>query len=318
MRTPQPKISTAMNAAGLADHLDAGSYRAWRMVERHLGHKQAAASTADKYAVAVWQLYDHAGATPLCQITREQVSDYLLSLSQNRRRGTVDTYFRALRSVYNILAREELVGSSPVAGLPAPQMDEPVRPVVEPDDFRLLLKSCAGRDFESRRDTAILKILGSPGSPRGGELAAMTVDDFDSRHDVLLVRNGKWARGRLVPLSTDAAMAVERYLTVRAQHKAAGRPELFLGYRGAMTGSGISQMVARRTRRAGLPAARTHALRHTAAVACKRAKMDAGVAMALFGWKDEAMWRHYGAAASAAVAVEQGHDYANQLAAAWS
>ena len=59
-----------------------------------------------------------------------------------------------------------------------PQLPEQPIDVVRPEHLALLLKTCQGRDFTSRRDTAIILLLVDTGMPRA-ECVSMTLDDVD-------------------------------------------------------------------------------------------------------------------------------------------
>jgi site-specific recombinase XerC len=110
--------------------------------------------------------------------------------------------------------------------------DQPV-PVVPEDGLRLLLAACAGKDFEARRDTAIMMFLLDTGARRG-ELADLQLGDLDLDLDVAIVL-GKGRRERALPYGRKTAVALDRYLRVRARHKDAYLPWLWLGKRGRLT-----------------------------------------------------------------------------------
>ena len=62
--------------------------------------------------------------------------------------------------------------------------DRPV-PVLSEPQLRSLFAVCAGKDFETRRDTAVLMVLLDAG-PRRSELLGMRLDDLDFEYDVVL------------------------------------------------------------------------------------------------------------------------------------
>ena len=73
-------------------------------------------------------------------------------------------------------------------------------------------------------------------------LAACAGKDFEAR------------RERALPYGRKTAVALDRYLRVRARHKDAYLPWLWLGKRGRLTAWGVQQLVHRRGEQAGLPA----------------------------------------------------------------
>jgi site-specific recombinase XerC len=77
-----------------------------------------------------------------------------------------------------------------------PQLPEQPVEVVGPEHLARLLKACEGRDFTSRRDTAIIPLLVDTGMP-WAECAGMTLDDVDLDQRIVWVlgkgrRSGGW------------------------------------------------------------------------------------------------------------------------------
>ena len=54
---------------------------------------------------------------------------------------------------------------------------------------------------------------------RRGELLRLTVGDYDPRHATLLIRESKFHKSRFLPLNTDIADEIDRYLHARALRK---------------------------------------------------------------------------------------------------
>src|SRR5262249_32026431 len=133
-------------------------------------------------------------------------------------------------------------------------------PVIDIDDIRRLLRTCAGKSFEDRRDTAVIRVLYDTGC-RLGELVGLRVEDWDRRQDFLTLR-GKTGM-RVVPVSPSTGEAIARYVRARAQHRLARSDALWLGVKGPLSDSGITQVLVRRCRQAGLPRLNPHRFRHT-------------------------------------------------------
>jgi integrase/recombinase XerC len=86
--------------------------------------------------------------------------------------------------------------ASPVDGMRPPQLPEQPVDVVRAEQLARLLRSCEGRDFASRRDTASILLL----------------VDTGMRRWVL----GKGRRPRTLPIGRKTAQALDRYLRARA------------------------------------------------------------------------------------------------------
>jgi site-specific recombinase XerC len=96
-----------------------------------------------------------------------------------------------------------------------PTVPEQPVPVLPTDALQRLLKACAGKDFEARRDTAIVMVL-IDAEPRLAEVAGARLQDVDFEYGVLRVI-GKGGRERSLPFGDNTARALDRYLRKRAQ-----------------------------------------------------------------------------------------------------
>jgi integrase/recombinase XerD len=109
---------------------------------------------------------------------------------------------------------------------------------------------------------------------RRGELARLTLGDYDKAERVLFVRRSKFEKSRLVPLSADAADELDRYLVIRKELGAPNDRETLLlvhnhgaRFRG-YTGVALGHLLAKVIRRTGIRSAqgrypRVHDLRFT-------------------------------------------------------
>jgi len=191
----------------------------------------------------------------------------------------------------------EMEAPNPFDRSDSPGTGEPPPPaVLHIDDVRALLAACAGRDFSDRRDNALIRLLFDSGA-RVGEIVSMTQDSWDRRSD-LLTLTGKTGT-RIVPTSPSTGEALSRYLRSRAQHPKAGLEAFWLAPRGALGPSGVAQILARRSRQAGLPRINPHRFRHSWAHEFRADGGSEGDLMYLAGWKSTAMAHRYGRSAAA-------------------
>ncbi len=131
-------------------------------------------------------------------------------------------------------------------------------------DARALLAACDRRRRTGRRDYAVLMLLLRLGL-RAGEAAALTLEDIDWRTGEITV-HGKGRRDERLPLPADVGEAIAGYLT--RGRPVTGRREVFLravAPAGPLSRGGISFIVRRACRRAGVAEVGAHRLRHTAA-----------------------------------------------------
>jgi len=275
-----------------------------RSFERHLRAENRSEHTIASYLESLRQAeaFLASRGRSLLDARREDLEAFLGDLLRRRAAETVATRYRRLRVLYRWLEEEEEILANPMAKMKPPIIPEQPVPVVPEDGLRRLLATCAGKSFEDRRDSALILLLVDVG-PRRAELMGLTVDDVDFDLDVLLVL-GKGRRERALPFGRKSAVVLDRYLRVRARHKDAGLPWLWLGRKGRLTEWGLVMMLRRRGQQAGLPGLYPHQLRHTFAHEWLALGGNETDLMRLAGWKSRSMLQRYGASAADARARE--------------
>jgi integrase len=104
---------------------------------------------------------------------------------------------------------------------------------------------------------------------RRRELTRLTIGDYDPREHTLMIRESKFYKSRLIPVSADAAREIDRLITLRRQQRcptSAESPLLWHRHRG-YSGGGIGMAIRALFRHAGIRTAtgevpRTHDFRH--------------------------------------------------------
>jgi site-specific recombinase XerD len=209
---------------------------------------------------------------------------------------------RCLQAFFKWLADEEEL-PNPFTQLkppPPPKMGEQLKPVLAIDDLRRLVKDAeSSRDFSGRRDAALLRLFACTGC-RLSEITHLKVGDVSVRERTAVV-TGKGGKTRIVKFDHKCALALDRYLRKRAEHRAADLTALWIGVRRSepMTPSGVRQVIERRGEKLGMDI-HPHLFRHTFSHNWLDAGGAEGDLMELNGWESPQMLRHYGASARSA------------------
>jgi site-specific recombinase XerD len=268
---------------------------------RHLRAANRSPATIHTYLAALdglnrW-LKAQGMPTVLPAIRREHLEAYIVDLQEaGRKPATVSLAYRSLQPFFKWAVAEDELRLSPMERMTPPIVPEEPPAVLREEELTALLKACEGSDFESRRDTAIIRLLLDTGMRRG-ELTGLRMEDIDFDHDVAMVV-GKGRRPRACPFGSRTAKAIDRYLRVRGRHSAADSQAMWLGLKGPMTDNGILQMIRRRGKLAGLERLHPHQFRHTYAHMWLADGGTEGDLMRLAGWRSRQMLSRYGASAA--------------------
>jgi site-specific recombinase XerD len=277
---------------------------------RHLRGRNRAPRTIDSYLEVGRAFREYLlrieHSTLIGDIDRRVVEDYLLDLAERTHQrsaqksispATVARHYRSLQQLFRWLELEEEIEQSPFVKMSPPAVPEQAVPLLTDDEIGRLLQVCKGNDFESRRDTAIIRLLLDSGL-RVAELIGIKLQHLDFEQDVALVM-GKGRRQRAAPFGNRTGEALRRYLRTRAKHPVAATTDaLWLGRLGAMTDSGVRQMMERRGNQAQIEGLHPHRFRHQFAhewLAAGGAEQDL---MRLAGWRSRQMLGRYAASAA--------------------
>ena len=250
-------------------------YRMWLARERGL-----AAATVLRYESTARRFLQQqamaGGVLKPAGLTGADVNAFLLRECGRVSAGSAKGRVAELRAVLRFLYLQGLtplrlgtavppVGGWRLAGLP---------PVMTAADVQLLLDSCDRSTDVGVRDFAIMTLVARLGL-RSIEVARLELRDVDWRAGELVVR-GRARRQDRLPLPAEVGEALVVYL---ARGRApAGARRLFLtcrAPRGPIRADLVGDVVERACRRAGLPRAGPHRLRH--ALAAELLRQGAGL-----------------------------------------
>jgi site-specific recombinase XerD len=219
----------------------------------------------------------------------------------------------AVRRFTAWLTDEGEIPADPFLGVKAPKLDSKVIEPLTDDELRRLLKACIppkgatpAEALRHRRDEAILRLMLETGT-RAGEVVALELADVDLAGGLATVRRGKGGKGRVVPFGPQTALAIDRYLRLRAGHRLArSSPALWLGDRGKdFSYDALHKTLRGRAYAAGIAGFHPHRMRHTAAHRWLSAGGSESGLMAVAGWTRPDMLMRYTRAQASSRAAEE-------------
>lgn len=273
-----------------------------RSFRRHVAAGNLRPRTIELYVAAATRLCEYLARqgmpTDIAHVKREHVEAYMVERLELVSASYSAMDYRSLQQFFRWAVEAGEIRESPMARMSAPKVPEQPVPVLTAPKLRALLALYeGGRDFESRRNVAVLCVLIDTGVRRGEIMGLTTGDDIDLDMGTLRVV-GKGGRARYVPVGPRSVKALDRYLAARKKHAHAERPELWLGRRGPLTPNGLEQLLRRMGREAGIGMIHPHQFRHTMAHEWRKAGGDPTDLMRIMGWKSASMLARYGASAA--------------------
>lgn len=232
----------------------------------------------------------------LDELNRAAIRAWLAGLAERQELSTVRTRFKGLHRFCGWLVAEGEIDEHPMRGMEAPSPPPRPVPVIDDESLAKLIKVCAGKNFEDRRDEALIRVLLECGV-RVSELTGLTVSGVDLDRELATVQ-GKGSKVRPVYFGARTARALDRYLRMRGTHRWAHLDALWLTQRGAMSTDGVRERLNVRCAQAGLEHIHPHQFRHTFAHDYLLAGGQERDLKRLAGWSSDQMLERYGASAA--------------------
>lgn len=150
----------------------------------------------------------------------------------------------AVREYFKFLYRNEFISRNPAEMLEAPQIKNREQSALNGEQVRAMVNAAT-----NERNKAIIMMLAQTGL-RIHELANITLEQYESRSNNVLVIRGKGDKDRLVGLADETIKLIDRYII---NERKDGCEYLFVGNRGnKMDGKNTSAMLKVCARKAGI------------------------------------------------------------------
>jgi site-specific recombinase XerD len=246
---------------------------------QHIKRKNYSPHTVKNY-INMLQHYIRWLIVPVEAATPGNIASYIDFLMDKRLHPkTINCHLVCIRIFYDFLHYEERNNIvNPVRKGIALRMPSPLPRYVKDEELDSLFAI-----IHKHRDRAMFTLMLRCGL-RVEEVANLALGAVDLRRRRIVVHNGKGRKDRVVYISDDAYLALDKYLRLRPKSKA---KEIFLVEKGTCKGQGISvRGIQKRmeyyTKKAGLKIS-CHHLRHTMATQMLNADADLSTIQDLLG-----------------------------------
>jgi len=218
-----------------------------------LARRQASPHTLESYGGDLRQFLEYftppeSEPPPLAQIGVLEIREWLADLYGRAPRAPLSAVsirrkLAAVRSLFRFLSREALIPMNPARLVRTPKAPKTLPDVMTAEQVNGLIDAVAADKFERphpARDRAIFEFLYGCGL-RVSELVGLSLEDVDRAERWIRVR-GKGKKERQVPFTSQAAAALDRYLSERGA--APEQRAIFLNHRGGrLTARGVGGIV---------------------------------------------------------------------------
>ena len=246
---------------------------------RHLKRKNYSPHTVKNY-LNMLQHYIRWLDIPVEAATSENIAGYIDSLmARHLHPRTINCHLCCIRIFYDYIHYEEKINViNPVRNGVALRLPSPLPRYVKEEDIDTLFAV-----INKHRDRAMFMLMLRCGL-RVEEVANLTLGTVDMRRRRIVVQNGKGRKDRVVYISDDAYLALDKYLKLRSKAKVR---EIFLVEKGNCKGQGISvrgiqKRMEHYSKKTGLDIS-CHHLRHTMATQMLNADAELSTIQDLLG-----------------------------------
>jgi integrase len=234
-----------------------------RSFRRTLEAENKSPRTVEAYTDAVRLLatYLQAHDSPILagELRLEHIQEFIADQLARWKPATAHTRYRGLHAFFKWAVAEGDLAASPMDGMRPPQTARATVEVVRAEQLSRLLRTCEGRDFTSRRDTAIILLLVDTGMCRA-ECVGMTLDDVDLDQRMVWCSAKVTDRGRFRlaarplrpgplpanPGRTSPSLSAAPLGRAQWTHDSLGRTEVVIGRSPEEVGAGRGGLTSRR------------------------------------------------------------------------
>lgn len=291
---------------------------------RHMRRLGRAESTIEFYSANIRRLFEHlkkhdGHLTNPERVRSEQVEWFIDHLIASHGPTAASHHLPAIRSFFAILESQGGIKRSPVGEIRAPGNRPEPAAVLTTGELRSLLWACRGRRFNDLRDMAMARVFVSTGARRS-EVLGLSIDpldyregDIDFKAGTVLISGVKGGGTRTCSIDRATVLSLRRYLRSRRVHRYNHLPDLWLGLKGGLKGSGLYRTFKSRAELAGIRGFHLHRIRHTFAHEWLLAGGNEGDLMNVLGWRSREMVDYYSSSVAEERAVAAARKHAMSL-----
>jgi integrase/recombinase XerD len=178
--------------------------------------------------------------------------------------GTKKSIIASVNLLFRSLYLKERILTNPLQGYQfSPAKSETLKEILTEEEMARVLDSIDTASMLGLRDRAMFELMYSSGL-RVSEVSGLNVEDIDAEARMVLVRQAKWDKDRIVPVSKVAMSFLEKYLPFR---RLPSWKAVFTGACGRLGKAAVNRRFLKHLKDAGLyrKGLSAHSIRHATA-----------------------------------------------------
>lgn len=240
-----------------------------------LNYSKSTIEIRGRYLDVFFKWCAESGIMRLCEVSREVIEKYQRHVYQYRKRDgsplTFSTQRERLEVVmgyFRYLSKKRYIAYNPAGEIDLPMVEKRLpKAILSAEEVERVMNAVDMESMLGTRDRAILEVFYSTGIRRE-EMIKLNKEDVNWQRKILVIRQGKWKKDRVVPISERALKWLEKYLETRkylVREEDPGR--LFVSKEGkALQGGTLAAVCRKALRKAGIrKKGACHIFRHTVA-----------------------------------------------------
>ena len=205
----------------------------------HLCHeKRVSPHTTNNYQRDLKRLSDYCDSRQIERWQALNPQDIRAHIAGRHRAGlgskSLQRELSAIRSFYNFLLKNQWIDNNPAQQIKAPKQAKKLPKILDVDQINGLLDAGTNSALEIR-DLAMFELFYSSGL-RLTELSSLDLSDLDLDEQSLLVRMGKGGKSRILPIGSQAIIALKNWLPLRAKQSQPTESAVFVSKQGTRLG----------------------------------------------------------------------------------
>ncbi len=182
--------------------------------------KNASKNTLESYQRDLTQ-FSEAVKTPILSLNKEEINNYIESISHNFKASSISRKISAIRQFYHFLHSENIINKNPAKNILLPKKDKNLPKFLTESEISAIKNSALseGETYKNYRIICLIEILSEAGL-RVSEVISLKISDiqktnYAGQDKYFMIISGKGNKERLVPIKASLYQNIMKYIELQ-------------------------------------------------------------------------------------------------------